>query len=36
MKQKIILNDVSEIIDDFKKIIPTLENKSILITGGSS
>ena len=34
MKQKIILNDVSEIIDDFKKIIPTLENKSILITGG--
>ena len=30
----IISNDVQEIIGDLKEIIPSLENKSILITGG--
>jgi UDP-glucuronate decarboxylase len=34
MKEKIILNDINEITDDFKKFLPSLENKSILITGG--
>ena len=34
MKEKIILNDINEILDDFEKFIPSLENKSILITGG--
>ncbi len=34
MKEDIILNDIKEIIHDFENIIPSLENKSILITGG--
>jgi len=34
MKEEIILNDVEEIISDFNQVIPSLEGKSILITGG--
>lgn len=32
--EEIVLTDIQEIVDDLKDIIPTLENKSILITGG--
>jgi len=34
MERDIVSNDVDNIISDFKDIIPSLNNKSILITGG--
>ena len=34
IEEEIISKDIQEIVNDFKDIIPSLENKSILITGG--